>query len=166
MLALLGPSSRKRKRTGTGTSSTASSSTASRSRTKAMVGRERNSTQPGGTGPSWARAGRRPPPTIPKPRGSTEAGLLPGRPPPLTHKDHCSLSILGDLFQQLQLVLGLRASDAGRRGWRRELTLGMQNGVQPSLLAALQPAVLARPDPGTAHSPLAPPPAWSRGHLQ
>lgn len=47
MLALLGPSSRKRKRTGTGTSSTASSSTASRSRTKAMVGRERNSTQPG-----------------------------------------------------------------------------------------------------------------------
>lgn len=46
MLALLGPSSKKRKRTGTGTSSTASSSTASRRRTKAMVGRERNSTQP------------------------------------------------------------------------------------------------------------------------
>lgn len=56
MLALLGPSSRKRKRTGTGTSNTASNSTASRSRTKAMVGRERNSTQPRGMGPSWARA--------------------------------------------------------------------------------------------------------------
>lgn len=42
-------------------------------------------------------------------------------------------------------MLGLRASDAGRRGWRRQLTLGMQNGAQPSLPAALQPAVLARP---------------------
>lgn len=112
MLALLGPSSRKRKRTGTGTSSTASSSTASRSRTKAMVGRARNSTQPVGVWPSWVRA---------------QPGW-PLAPAPLlalrTHKDHCGLSVLRDLLQQLQLMLGLGASDAGRRSRSRWLALG------------------------------------------
>lgn len=155
-MALLGPSSRKRKRTGTGTSSTASSSTASRSRTKAMVGRERNSTQPGGVRPLWASAGRTAPPS-PQPRGGTEAGQPPGPPPPgftpHTHEDHCSLGVLGDLLQQLQLVLGLGARDAGRWHWRWQLALGVQNGAQAGPLAALRPAVLAGGDPSQAGPP-------------
>lgn len=48
--------------------------------------------------------------------------------PPHTHKDHGSLSILGDLLQQLQLMLGLGAGNACRWGWGWELTLGVGKG--------------------------------------
>ena len=109
----------------------------------------------------------------PPARGSTERGRLATRPPAPkmchtprhTHKDHCGLSVLGDLLQQLQLMLGLRASDACWWGWRRQLALGAQrSGAQPSLLAAVHPGQ-TQPRPGCLlHSPLAPHPVWFPEH--
>lgn len=66
----------------------------------------------------------------PQPPGQEEPRNLAAESPsprdllvPRTHKDHSCLSILRDLLQKLQFMLGLGASDAGWWGLRWQLTL-------------------------------------------
>lgn len=184
-MALLGPRSRKRKRTGTGTSSTASSSTASRSRTKAMVGRERNSTQPRGRVPSWAKRGHRPLPSPQPPAPGWYQGRPGHRHPPPARLVHVPTrttvaSAFSGIFSSsfsscLDLERVMPAGGAGggssRWGCRTELSparhpsaYSHRDRTQPC-----SPRGWLGPEPASAYpfpSPLVPPLAESQEHLR